>query len=183
MTALLASLALISTLAAGPQVLSVDAARSTIRYRVNHKLHKVEATSHAIEGKALLEEGAVRAMVRVPVASFDSGDANRDEHMRQTMEAGRFPHVVLKAAGPAALPAPGTAAREVKLRGELDFHGVKRGLEVPVTLQVEPGGAVRVKARLAVSLEAHGVERPSLLLVKLDDECLVDVDLVLGREP
>jgi hypothetical protein len=33
-----------------------------------------------------------------------------------------------------------------------------------------------------VSLDAYGIERPSLLLVPIDDDCEVQFDLVLVRE-
>jgi len=180
MHALLGALALLAA-AAEPQVLAIDAPQSAIRFRVDHKLHKVEGLSRSIEGKALLEDGKVRAMVRVPVQSFDSGDANRDSHMLETLEAGRFPYVVLKAAGRAALPQPGGKPLETTLQGELDFHGVRRPIELPVTVETGRDGAVRVRGRLTVSLEAHAIQRPSLLLVKLDDACVVEVDLKLGR--
>lgn len=181
---MLAALAALSLLAATaePLVLTVDPAQSTIRYRVNHKLHKVDAVSRAAEGKALVDaDGQVRTMVRVAVQSFDSGDSNRDSHMLETMEAGKHPHVVFKGVGQVALPAPGGKPASATLRGELDFHGVKRPIEAPVAVEVEKDGSVRVRGRLSVSLEAFKVERPSLLMIKLDDECVVEVDLKLGR--
>ena len=67
------------------------------------------------------------------------------------------------------------------LRGELDFHGVKRPVEVPVTVQFGTDGSARVQGKLTVSLEAYQIERPSLLLVKLDDACTIAFDLKLGR--
>lgn len=181
MTPLLGALALLAAAASGPVALAVDAPHSTIRFQVEHKLHRVEGISRSIEGRALLEDGKVRAMVRVPVQSFGSGDANRDAHMLEVLEAGRFPYVVLKAAGGATLPAAGAGPVETTLQGELDFHGVRRAVVVPVKLEAGPGGAVRVRGRLTVSLESHAIQRPSLLLVKLEDACLVEVDLTLGR--
>lgn len=184
MTATLAALALLAAAGASPQALTVDAAASTVRYHVNHKLHAVDGASRSVEGKAVLgADGTVKVMVRIPVQSFDSGDANRDSHMLETLEAGRYPHVTFKGVGSVALPAPGARAAEARLRGELDFHGVRRPVEAPVTVEVAADGAVRVKGRLAVSLEAHAIERPSLLMVKLDDACTVDVDLLLRSAP
>jgi len=180
-TSLPCALALLAAAASGPAALAIDAPHSAIRFQVEHKLHRVEGVSHSIEGKALLEDGKVRAMVRVPVQSFASGDANRDAHMLEVLEAGRFPYVVLKVAGSAPLPGPGAAPVEARLAGELDFHGVRRPVEVPVTVETGRDGAVRVRGRLTVSLEAHAIQRPSLLLVKLDDACVVEVDLKLGR--
>jgi len=120
-------------------------------------------------------------MVRIPVQSFDSGDANRDSHMLETLEAGRFPYVVFKGVGTLAGATPGGKPVELKLRGELEFHGVKRAVEVPVTVELGKDGSARVRGTLTVSLDAHGVERPSLLFVKLEDACTIAIDLRLGR--
>ena len=181
MTAALALLALLAA-APGAQAFDLQPAASTIRFHVEHKLHQVDGASHAAEGKALLgADGAVRVMVRVPVQSFDSGDANRDSHMLETMEAGRFPWVVFKGVGVLQGAAPGGQPVALSLRGELELHGVKRALAVPVTVELGRDGSARVRGTLTVSLDAHGIERPSLLLVKLEDACTVTLDLKLGR--
>jgi len=182
MTAAFAIVALLSATAPGAQVLDLDARASTVRFHVEHKLHKVDGTSRGAEGKALLDaDGAVRAMVRIPVQSFDSGDANRDSHMLETLEAGRFPYVVFKGVGTLGGATPGGKPVGLTLRGELEFHGVKRAVEVPVTVELGKDGSARVRGTLTVSLDAHGVERPSLLFVKLEDACTIAIDLKLGR--
>jgi polyisoprenoid-binding protein YceI len=178
----LATLSLALAVGAGPQLLAVDPAASAVRYHVNHKLHEVDGVSRRVEGKAVLEpDGAFKAMVRIAVQSFDSGDANRDSHMLETLEAGQHPYVTFKGTGAVAQLAPGSKPSELTLRGELELHGVKRPVEVPVTVEFAADGSVQVKGRLAVSLEAHRIERPSLLMMKLDDECIILFDLKLGR--
>ena len=83
MTAALAALALLAA-AAEPQAYTVDAAKSSVRYLLKHKLHPADGRSTSIEGKAVVQpDGKVLAMVRVPVASFDSGDSNRDSNLRE----------------------------------------------------------------------------------------------------
>jgi len=179
-----APLAILALLVAGadPQVLTLDPAASVVRFHVNHALHKVDGASRAVEGKAMLDaDGTVRTMVRIPVQSFDSGDANRDSHMLETLQAGKFPHVVFKGVGKVSGTAPGGKPADVVLRGELDFHGVKRPVEVPVTVEFGRDGSARVRGKLTVSLEAHQVERPSMLTIKLDDDCTIAFDLKLGR--
>ncbi len=161
---------------------SVDAAASTVRYTVVHRLHQVEGASHEVEAKAAVRDGAVLAMVRVPVASFRSGDANRDGHMAEAVEAGKFPFVVVKAR--AALGAgrelpPGPLAMEA----EVELHGVKTPVTVPVTVTARPDGALEARGAFDVSLDAHHVDRPSLLFVRIDDTCHLDFDLVLRGAP
>lgn len=176
MIALLALL--LAASAPAGQVLTVEPAESSIRYYVHHKLHDVNAESRQIEGKAVLApDGTVVAMFRVPVASFDSGDANRDVNMRETLEDRRHPFVVFK--GRTAVPVPLSAGTTIRadVDGELDLHGVKRRVTIPVDITMNDAGGAVVKASFHVSLEAHQIDRPSLLLVKLDDDCRVDVSL------
>jgi polyisoprenoid-binding protein YceI len=182
LAALAAALALV--LAPGARTFSVDPGASAVRYHVVHKLHRVEATSSRVEGKAVIQpDNRLLVMARAPVATFDSGDGNRDAHMQEVMETGRFPFVVLKAVarldGAALVASGGPRTVEVKLEGELELHGVKAPLVVPVQVELRPDGTVRARASFDVSLDAHGIERPSLLLVKVDDACRIDVDLVL----
>ncbi|MBI5544274.1 MAG: YceI family protein [Deltaproteobacteria bacterium] len=175
--------ALLLSQAPGARILAVETARSTLGYRVVHKLHKVRGESQAVEAKAALSaDGGVLLMARVAVASFKSGDANRDAHMQEVLETGRFPQVVLK--GKARFLAPETypAAAKVVVEGELDFHGRKRPLKVPLEVELKSADEVRVTGSFTVSLDEHEVERPSLLFMKIDDACQIDFDLSLKAE-
>lgn len=162
---------------------TLDAARSLVRYHVVHKLHRVAGVSSAIEGRGLvLPDGRVQAMVRVPMASFDSGERNRDAHMRETVEAGRFPFVVFKGAAridPAQLAGGREATVDVRMDGEVELHGVTRPVAVPLAVIFSPDGTARVRGTFEVSLETFGIERPSLLFVKVEDACRIEVDLLL----
>ncbi len=182
MTAALAALALLLAGASEQQAYTVDAAQSTIRYHVNHKLHAADGRSSSIEGKAVIQpDGKVLAMVRVPVATFDSGDANRDANMRDTLEAGRFPFVVFKGVTSLVMPAALGMGIPTTLHGELEFHGVKQPVQVPATLQFASDGSARVTGSVKLSLDAYRIERPSLLMIKLDDACAIEFDLKLKR--
>ncbi len=182
MTAAVAALALLLAGAAGPQAYTVDPAQSAIRFHVHHKLHSSDGRSSSIEGKAVVQpDGKVLAMIRVPVASFDSGDANRDANMRDTLEAGRFPFVVFKGVTTLVLPAASGKGIPATMDGELEFHGVKQRVRVPVTLRFAPDGSASVTGKLSLSLDAYRIERPSLLMIKLDDACAVEFDLRLAK--
>src|SRR5512133_3514629 len=182
MTAALLAVALLAAGASDPQAYTVDPARSTIRFHVDHKLHASDGHSSSIEGKAVVQpDGKVLTMIRVPVASFDSGDANRDSNMRETLEASRHPFVVFKGVTSLVLPTARGKAIPTKIEGELDFHGVKKPIEVPVTLQFADDGSATVKGKMSLSLEAYRIERPSLLMIKLDDACAIEFDLKLRK--
>ncbi len=174
----------VALLAAGaaPQAYTVDRAHSTIEFHVHHKLHASDGRSSQIEGKAVVQpDGKVLAMVRVPVSSFDSGDANRDSNMREVLEASRFPFVVFKGVTSLVMPAAMGKSLPTRLEGELEFHGVKQRLEVPATLEFAPDGSARVRGHVELSLDSYKIERPSLLMIKLDDLCKIDFDLKLTK--
>ncbi len=178
------ALALLALLAAGasPQAYTVDPAHSAIDFHVHHKLHSSDGRSSQIEGKAIVQpDGKVLAMVRVPVQSFDSGDANRDSNMREVLEASKFPFVVFKGVTSLVMPAAQGKAIPTTVEAELEFHGVKQRLEVPATLEFGPDGSARVRGHLELSLDAYKIERPSLLMIKLDDLCKIDFDLALKK--
>jgi polyisoprenoid-binding protein YceI len=177
MTGQILALLVAATIPAG--AFTVDPVASTIRYTIVHKLHRVEAVSREIEGKAVVNaDGSALAMVRVPSSSFRSGDGNRDGHTLEAVEAGKYPFVVVK--GRASLGKDRALPDgPLLLEGELDFHGVKSPLRVPLTLALMPDGGIRAHGSFDTSLESHKVERPSLLFVKVDDTCRVEVDLVL----
>jgi polyisoprenoid-binding protein YceI len=182
-TALLAFLLVAA--ASADRTYAVDPSRSVVRYHIVHKLHRVSGHTSQIEGRGVLHrDGRVRAMVRVPVASFDSGERNRDADMREAVEASRFPFVVFKGTtkldGNAATAGTSAAAT---MPGEIELHGVKRPVEVSLTIELSPDGSARARGSFEVSLEAHGVDRPSLLFVKIEDTCRIDVDLLLREEP
>ena len=167
--------------AAGTYV--VDAPKSAIRFHVDHALHAVDGRAPGVEAKAVLApDGELKAMARAQVAALETGDGNRDANMRATLDADRFPHIVLKGTSKVAMPAQLPATVQVKLAGELDLHGVKRQMEIPLTVSFAGDGTARIQGRFDVSLEAHRIERPSLLFKKVADACKVEVDLALRQE-
>jgi polyisoprenoid-binding protein YceI len=172
------SLLLAAVLAASAFV--VDPAGSVVKFHLDHKMHAVDGRSSQIEGKAVVgDDGAAMAMVRIATSSFDTGDGNRDAHMRETLEVSRFPFVVFQGVTTLTVPVARGRPIPVKLQGELDFHGVKRAMELPAEISFGDDGGAVVRLAFPVSLEAHRIERPSLLFVKVADELKLDVELRL----
>jgi polyisoprenoid-binding protein YceI len=172
-------MALLALLLALAPAYTVDAAGSTLKYTVTHKLHQVDAASKQVEGKAVVRgDSTILTEVRAQVMSFRSGDGNRDEHMDEVMNVGTWPVVTFK--GIARLGSGGQLpAGPLQMDGQLELHGVKQPYKVNLTVTPEADGSLRVKGSFDVSLDAHHIERPSLLFVKIDDACHLDVDLLL----
>ena len=157
------------------------AGASTVSYKAVHKFHEFAGTSHKVEGKVkLLPDGGAQTMVRVPVGSFDSGNGNRDEHMQETVDAPRFPSVLIKGvvAGvrvPEAFP----STVEVPLTGTVSFHGVDQPLQAKVKVTFTDADHATAETSFPISLEAFQIERPSLLFVKVEDKVMIEAKLVL----
>lgn len=179
-TALLALLVAVGP--PGARTYEIEPARSTVRFHIVHKFHRVTGASSTIEGKAVLSaDGWVRTMVRVPMASFDSGERNRDADMREAVDARGHPFVTFRGVArlpPEAFAGTQAAVAEVRMDGEVELRGVKRPVSVPLLIELS-AGAARARGSFEVSLDAFGVTRPSLLFVKIDDACRIDVDVAL----
>lgn len=169
MIALLASLLL-----AAP---AFDLREGALTYTVVHKLHEVQGTTRAIEGRAALSpDGSARVQVRARVASFDSGNSNRDMHMREVTHEAAHPYATVKGTlSGLTLPLP--APVEVRLHATVELNGVKQPAEIAVALS-QDGQRLRAKFSVPLSLEGFGIERPELLFVKVDDRLVLSGELV-----
>ena len=160
-----------------------NVAGGEITYHLVHKMHKVDATSHKLEGKArIAPDGKAQVMVRVPSESFDSANVNRDAHMKETVEAAKYPWIELKALGDGLTP-PATfpTTQHKTFKAQLSFHGVQTVFDVPVDVTWESATKVSAATTFAISLDAYKIERPSLMFVKVDDELKLDAKLVFAR--
>ncbi|HMU39702.1 MAG TPA: YceI family protein [Pseudomonadota bacterium] len=167
---------------AAENTLRIQAAQSTLTYRMVHKLHKFAGVSRQVEGMArFLPDGKVQVMVRAPVESFDSQNASRDAHMKEVVEAARHPMVVLKAVGDVKVPASFPTTMEQAFTAEILFHGVKKTMPVPVKFTFDSATKVAASAQFVLSLTEFKLERPSLMFVKVDDALQVDVSLQFGN--
>lgn len=159
-----------------------------VTYLLKHKLHEVKgvaalAKGSVLEGRArLMADQGVQVMVRAAVQGFDSGNANRDQHMQEVMEAARHPFVTLKAVLERVdLPTTFPAQTTHLLKGQITLHGVTAPLQTPVTLEWQSAQSVTLRTRFTVSLEAFQIERPSLLMVKVDDR--LEITAALTWQP
>ena len=153
---------------------SVD--KGQIVFHMKHKLHKFDGVTHAVEGRAHVSGDQVQVAVRARVESFDSGDSNRDAHMKEVIEAARFPFVEIKAAS--ELPLKND---ERHLEAAADFHGVQKLIDVPIKITWDNDRRARVECHFTISLEAFGVERPSLMFTRVEDALPIEVNLQFVR--
>ena len=81
----------------------------TVEYHLVHKFHKFVGISKAMVVRGTVDASGLKVMARTQVGTFDSDNANRDEHMMETVEGEKYPWVSVRAAAPGfKLPTSGT---------------------------------------------------------------------------
>jgi polyisoprenoid-binding protein YceI len=149
-------------------VATIDSAASVIDYTGSATLHDWTGTSRNVSGTLVLDldaPGDSRALIRAPVASFDSGIEARDENMREVTEADRYPTVTYRTTDIRPTrwgrSSDGHAGRWA-VTGDLTFHGETHTVEATVDVRVTDDSA-HAHTRFPVSLTRFGVERPGIV--------------------
>ena len=163
---------------ARPLLLALD--KGEITYTVVHKLHQVTGTSRKLEGLARLQPGGpTLVQVRAPVATFDSGNSNRDAHMREATHEPLHPVAEVKGTLP-PVTLPLTGPQDLTMDGRVELNGIQHKQAIPVHLEPSGPRAVRAKFSFPISLDAFQIERPELLLIKIDDRAVIAGDVLFA---
>ena len=171
---------------ASPRVYRFDETAELV-YRVSGPIHTIEGTSHQVEGQFRMDADqpvpAIETPLRLSVSltSLDSGNRNRDRHMRETMRAPIFPAVTLKIdrirwEAPTSRGTPGTAS------GSVEMLGIERPVDLTLLGQ-RHGERLTVEATFEVRLETHGIVRPRFLMQPIDDRVPVKFRGVAVLQP
>lgn len=155
---------------------------STITYKLVHPMHRVTGVSHALDGRVELanDKLVTPLTLKLPVTTFKSGNANRDNNAAFALGAGPHPFALLevtrfsetqRSAVPGGQKVAGTAT------GRLTLRGVSRNVELPLEATLDAAG-LTVDAAFAVKLTDYQIERPSLMFVPVEDSVQIVVHAV-----
>jgi len=167
---------------------TVDSTASVVHYTGTAPLHSWRGTSRSVEGTVVLRPDRPdrsRAVIRVPVASFNSGNDRRDRGMRDVTEADEHPYVTFRGTdfSPVAWGRGASGyGGKWSVTGELTFHGRTHPLTDTVSVAVS-GDSVRARAQFAVSLSQYEVERPGFMGFTVGDTIRVDARIVGTAAP
>lgn len=153
--------------------LSALRGESHLSYELVHPLHKVVATTREFRCEIELAEETqeIRAVqFRANVASFDSGNSNRDAHALEVVEALLYPEVRFES------ERIETEQDQLRVSGKLTFHGVTQTINFTAQKKTI-GSKLRVQGTTEISLTAFKVERPALLFVKVEDALKISFDM------
>lgn len=132
-------------------VWTVDAGRSRVEFAIKHMLvSTLKGSFRSFEGTLEIDrDGSARARGSVEAASIDTGDAVRDEHVRDSkdfFDVAKHPRIELSGA-----TVEERGGRRLRIRGELSMRGVSR----PIVLDGRSAEPVDGVVRLELSGELN----------------------------
>lgn len=172
----------LSAVAQGTSTATRWAGQGTVDYVLTHKLHQVVGTSSEPEVVLVMDESGLKVMARAKVVSFKSGNGNRDAHALEAIDAANHPLVVVKGVAPGFKPPATPGVVKVPVKAEVELKGVTVQRDIEVTLDFKAPDRVEAAFSFPESLEAHGVERPSLMMIKVEDALEIRGKIALERK-
>jgi polyisoprenoid-binding protein YceI len=147
------------------QTLRADKANSSIKYFMKHALHSWQGVSQEVNSIIQLNaQGDIeKVAATAPVKSFDSKNSNRDSHMLEVTDALTHPNVSFFSTSVSK------TVDGYDVKGMLNFHGVEKPVNIQAK-EVRQGSHRTITGSFIFLLEDHKVERPTLMMVKTDNE-------------
>lgn len=149
--------------------LPIDKRNSWVQYSLHHPMHATVGKSQEMTGVLRYNDTAQKmdaVAIAVPIRSFNSNNANRDSHVLEVTEALKYPRITF-------------TSNNLQQRGDVlavtanvNFHNITRQVQFNAKTWTQ-GNQIFVQGSFNISLTAHGVARPSLLMVQTDDSLVV----------
>ncbi len=138
----------------------------------------------AVTGAIAWSDSAGRAVlpatIFIDAAGFVTGTKGRDKKVPSILDAGAHPKLVFTLEScdpPLAKPLPAKASA----RGTLEVHGVKKAIEVPVTIAIDAAAkTATVEGSVRVVFEDFGMKPPRVpLIATVHDDLKLEIHLVV----
>ncbi|WP_127784419.1 YceI family protein [Rhodococcus sp. X156] len=167
---------------------TIDPTHSSVSFSVRHLMvSKVRGSFHTFSGTIEVPaEGTPTVSAEIAVDSFDTGNAQRDGHVRSAdfMEVDKYPTITFRSTGVQG------SGSEFTLVGDLTIHGVTKSVELAVEFNgVSPGmgnGPVAgFEASTEISRSAFGIDMEMPLEgggVVLGDKVKITIEIEAGPQ-
>ena len=152
------------------ETLMLKSDQSYIKYDAKHVLHAWEGVNKNIKGVIVKGKEIEKIAIAAQVVDFDSGNAGRDAHSLEVLEALKFPSIKfysekIKTQGDVLI-----------LDGEVEFHGQKKSILVYTTLKDDDESIV-INGKFRLIPSEFLIELPSFMLVKMEDFLNIQFEL------
>ena len=153
------------------EIKKIDSDKSKINYSGSHFLHKWSSQNNNVSGLIQLNNNFITNIgVVVKVEDFKSGNSSLDSNSYRVLEALKYPNIIFKS----------LSIEEVdgmlNIEGLIEFHGIERSIDVIVkSSNIENNN--QLFGEFTINLSDFSVERPSLLLQKIDNQITIVFEL------
>lgn len=136
---------------------------------------RIEGKSSEIE----LAEDASTLTFKVPIVAIGTGIGLRDRHLREALEAEKFPAAILRVSRSELTfptehdPAQGTA------KGELTLHGQSRLVQVRYRAAMSAAGVTSIQGSVQLDMRDFEIKSPSYLGVTVAPQVEVRVEIAM----
>jgi polyisoprenoid-binding protein YceI len=154
------------------QIFEVSKA-SKITYFGSHYTSDWQGHSSGVNGIIVydaLDQTTNSCSLRVDLATFDSGNSNRDSNMLTYVDAFQYPDVMFVSN---EISVDGINA---SIKGQLTFHGITRDINLKADISFTDG--FNAKGSFTILLSDYDVERPALLFKKIANEMKLKFHIV-----
>ncbi len=147
---------------------NIDTTKSSISYSGNHFLHKWSAENNNLSGLIKIDnENILNIGVVAKVADFKSGNSSLDSNSYRVLEALKFPNIIFKSLSVTSINGLSN------IKGLIEFHGIEKNIDVNVELTTM-GNTTQMNGEFTLNLSDFSIDRPSLLLRKIDNEIKIE---------
>jgi polyisoprenoid-binding protein YceI len=161
-----------------------------VGYRIRERLGSIAAPndvvgrSRAVDGTLVIAGGAVTAaQVTVDMTQLRTDVESRDERMREDgLQTQAYPTATFRLTRPVPLgDVSGGRVVGLRLPGDLTLHGVTRPVVLPVQARWD-GAAIQVAGSMELRRPDFGLEVPSLVGFRIEEQGVVELELTLTRK-
>ena len=156
------------------EIKRVDSEKSFINYTGKHFLHKWSAENKNISGLIQIDGESISNIgIVAKVQDFKSGNSSLDSNSYRVLDALRIPNIVFRSTEIV------DSLDLINVSGNISFHGIEKDLNVLLNKSTQNDN-ISLSGKFIVNLSDFNVERPSLLLQKINNEIEVQINLIFN---
>ena len=130
-------------------------------------------TNASLELLEVLNEKIVNIGIVAKVADFKSGNSSLDSNSYRVLEALKYPNIIFKSI---SIKSQNGLSN---IQGLIEFHGIEKNIDVNVEL-TKMDNTTQINGEFTLNLSDFSIDRPSLLLRKIDNEIKIEFILFFG---
>ena len=137
-------------------------------------MHKWSAENNNLSGLIKIDnEKIVNIGIVAKVADFKSGNSSLDSNSYRVLEALKYPNIIFKSI---SIKSQNGLSN---IQGLIEFHGIEKNIDVNVDL-TKMDNTTQINGEFTLNLSDFSIDRPSLLLRKIDNEIKIEFILFFG---